>query len=178
MSRNRYIGDYRIVESMDGRGRVRTEYEYIGLPWRFAEDREAVRRGRGILAGCAAGGWVAFAAALAPASTAARTLYAVLPLALAALPLGLLTGLVWRLFRVAEPFEHRHADQIENRGPAYTFFIALLGSVAAAGAIVALVRGGAFTPGDGAFIGGGAALAGLGLTGHRQWRRLRCLEVK
>ena len=42
MSRNRYIGDYRIVESMDGRGRVRTEYEYIGLPWRFAEDREAV----------------------------------------------------------------------------------------------------------------------------------------
>ena len=43
MSRNRYVGDYRIVESIDGRGRVKSDYEYIGAPYVYAGDAASVK---------------------------------------------------------------------------------------------------------------------------------------
>ncbi len=33
VSRNRYVGDYRLVESIDERGRIRTDFEYIGATY-------------------------------------------------------------------------------------------------------------------------------------------------
>ena len=44
MSRNRYVGDYRLVESIDGRGRIRTDYEYIGANYAYAGGAKDVRR--------------------------------------------------------------------------------------------------------------------------------------
>jgi len=178
MSRNRYVGDYRIVESIDARGRVRSDYEYIGAPWVYAADAQAVRSARTRAAACCAAGWLAWAVALLPVSTAMRMLVIALSFAFAALPLALATGVVVSLFREKPPFEHRHADRLENRAPACTFFIALLGSIALAGEAVNALRGAELLPGDGVFAACAAMLVACAVVCHRQWKRLKCIKAE
>ena len=177
VSVNRYIADYRIVETVDERGRIRSGYEYIGAPYDYAEGADAVKRARGRVAGCCAAGWTAYAAALAPVSKAARALYTALPFAFIALPLFMISALCADLFRQKPPFEHRFADRLENRGPACSFFTALLGAVALAGEAVNALRGG-LLPGDAAFAAGAAALVACGVACHRQWRDLKCEKTR
>jgi len=176
VSRNRYVSDYRIVESIDGRGRIRTDFEYIGAPWVYREDAATVRAGRQRVIACCLAGWIAWAAALAPRSAATRTLYTSLPFIFAAVPLALNSALGWRLMREKEPFEHRHADQLENRGPACSFFIALLSGIALAGSAFNALRGAELLPGDAVFAACAAIQLGCGLVCHRQWKRLKCRE--
>lgn len=178
MSRNRYVGDYRIVESIDGRGRVKTDYEYIGAPYVYAGDAASVKAARTWVAlGCAVG-WAAWVAALIPVSAAMRALYIALPFAFAAIPLALWAGTAISLFRTREPFEHRHADRLENRAPACTFFVALLGVVALIGEAVSVLRGAELLPGDGIFAACAAVLVACAVVCHRQWKRLRCREAE
>ncbi len=99
MSRNRYVGDYRIVESIDARGRVKSDYEYIGAPYVYAGDATAVKAARSRVALCCAVGWAAWLSALIPISSAMRALYVALPFAFAAIPLALTAGTAVSLFR-------------------------------------------------------------------------------
>lgn len=177
MSRNRYVGDYRIVESIDGRGRVKTGYEYTGAPYVYAGDAPSVRAARNRAAACCAAGWLSWVAALLPVSAAMRALYVALPFAFAALPLGLATGIAISLYRERAPFEHRHADRLENRAPACTFFAALLGGIALAGEGINALRGAALVTGDAVFSAGAALLTACAIACHRQWRRLKCKKA-
>lgn len=177
MSRNRYVGDYRLLESIDGRGRIKTDYEYIGADYGFAEGSQAARRALLRALACCGLGWLAFVGALIPVSTAMRTIYVSLPFAFAALPLGLMTATVVRTLRAREPLEHRHADQLENRCPACSFFAMLLSGVALAGELVNLLRGAAFMAGDIVFCACAAALLGCGVAAHKLWKHLRCTKM-
>lgn len=178
MSRNRYVGDYRIVESIDGRGRVKSGYAYVGAPWAYAETAEVVRAARRNVTVCALVGWGAYVAALLPVSAATRTLFVSMPFILAAIPLAMIAALAWDLFRLKAPFEHRHADRLENRGPACSFFAILLSAIALAGEGINALRGVELLPGDAIFCGGAAALFACALVCHRQWKRLKCREIK
>ena len=178
MSRNRYVGDYRLVESIDERGRIRTDFEYIGATYVHAGGATAARGLlRRALTACGVG-WAAFVGALIPVSRAARTLYVSLPFAFAALPLGLMTAVVFRVLRAGEKLEHRHADQLENRCPACSFFTILLCVVALAGEGVNLLRGVQMLPGDIAFAAGAALLIACGVHNHRLWKRLKCVASR
>ena len=177
MSRNRYVGDYRIVESVDGRGRVRSDCEYIGAPYAYAGDAQAVKAARTRVALCCLIGWAAWAAALFPVSAAMRSLYVALPFAFAAIPLALWAGTAVGLFRTREPFEHRHADRLENRAPACTFFVALLGVLALIGEAANALRGTQMLAGDAVFTACGAAVVACAIAGHRQWKRLKCKKT-
>lgn len=177
VSVNRYIADYRIVESIDERGRIRSGYEYIGAAYDYAGNPETVRRARRGVAWCCVVGWTAYAIALLPVSVATHTLYTALPFAFIALPLFMISGLCAALFRQKPPFEHRYADRLENRGPACSFFMALLGAIALVGEAVNAVRGG-LLPGDAAFAAGAAALLICGIVCHRRWRDLKCREKR
>lgn len=178
MSRNRYVGDYRLVETIDARGRIRTDYEYIGAAYAYAEGygraTDALKRA---LAACCAGG-LAFVGALAPASAASKTLWVVLPFAFAALPLGLMTASAARALRAGEKLEHRHADQLENRCPACSFFAMLLAAVALVGEGANLLRGAAMRSGDIAFALGAALLFACGLYTKGLWKRLKCRKME
>lgn len=178
MSRNRYVGDYRIVESIDGRGRVRSDYEYIGAPYVYAEDAQTVNAARRRVATCCAAGWLAWVVALLPLSAAMRALVVALSYAFAALPLALATGIAVSLFREKPPFEHRHADRLENRAPACTFFVASLGSVALVGEGVNALRGSEMLPGDGVFAICAATLIACAVVCHRQWKYLKCRKAE
>ena len=174
MSRNRYVGDYRIVESMDARGRIRSDSEYIGTPYVYEGDDASVRAARRRMTACCAGGWAGFVAALLPASRAMHTWYISLPFAFAALPLALITGVTAQLYRAKPPFERRHADLLENRAPARTFFAMLLSGIAFIGEAAGALRGAALMRGDAVFSLGCAALFACGLACHGQWKRLKC----
>ena len=178
MSRNRYVGDYRIVESIDGRGRVRSDCEYIGAPWVYAANGRTVKAAMRRVAACCAFGWLAWAIALLPLSAAMRALAVALSFAFAALPLGLATGIAVSLFREKPPFEHRHADRLENRAPACTFFVASLASVALAGEGVNALRGSEMLPGDAVFAVCAAALIACAVVCHRQWKYLKCRKTE
>lgn len=178
MSRNRYVGDYRIVESIDGRGRVKSDYEYIGAPYVYAGDAATVKAARRRVALCCAVGWAAWLAALIPVSAAMRALYVALPFAFAAIPLALTTGTAVSLFREKAPFERRHADRLENQAPACTFFLALLGVIALIGEGVNALRGADMLPGDAVFSVCAAVVVACGVLCHRQWKRLKCKEAE
>ena len=174
MSRNRYVGDYRIVERLDGKGRVRSESEYIGKRYGYEADGVTVRRARAIATACCALGWAAYLMALLPQSTATRTVYTSLPFIFQAIPLALTTGTAFSLWTAKPPFEHRHADRLQNRAPAGTFFMMALAVTALIGEAVNLMRGLALTGGDGLFCLGAAVIFVCGFMGHRQWKRLKC----
>ena len=174
MSRNRYVGDYRLVESIDGRGRVffndtaTTEiYTYTGGA------KDARRLLKRALAACAAG-WLAYAGALIPVSAAMRTLWVALPFAFEALPLGLTVAALVRALRAGDRLEHRHADQLANRCPACSFLTVLLAGIALAGEGVNLLRGVGMLPGDIAFGVCAALLLAVGLHNHRLWKQVKC----
>ena len=174
MSRNRYVGDYRIVERLDERGRVRSESEYIGDHYRYAEDAATVRSARLTVTVCCALGWAAYLLALMPKSLATRTMYTSLPFIFAAIPLGLTTGTAASLYTEKVPFRHKHADRLENRAPAGTFFMMALAAIAMIGEAVNLMRGLALAGGDGLFCLGAVILFVCGFMSHRQWKRLKC----
>ena len=46
MSRNRYVGDYHLADSLDERGKIRTDVEYVGDRYSFTEGPETVRRAK------------------------------------------------------------------------------------------------------------------------------------
>jgi hypothetical protein len=107
-----------------------------------------------------------------------RALYVARPFAFAAMPLALTAGTAVSLFREKEPFEHRHADRLENRAPACTFFLALLGVIALIGEAVNALRGAELLPGDGVFAVCAAVLVGCAIVCHRQWKHLKCRRAE
>ena len=152
MARGKYIKDYRIVESLNAHGGIRTETEYIGAPYYFTRGAEEAGKTRRIALLLCLAGWAAFIGALIPSSAAMRTLYVSLPFAFAALPLFMLSDLLVTNLRVKEPMEHRTADKFENRFPALAMAAFVLPAAALVGLVIRFfVDRSTMLPGDGIF---------------------------
>ena len=163
MARNKYIKNYRLLESIDERGRFRVDYEYAGDYYRFAAGADAARRGIGRTLALCLLGWASFLGALLPQSTAMRTIYVSLPFAFSALPLGMLTALTLSARKAAEPLEHPTADQLTNAYPPRALFAALLPAAALLGEGIRFLLGpGDMRPGDALFALGALGLAVCG----------------
>jgi hypothetical protein len=111
MARNRFGKDYRLIETFDQKGRVRTTYEYIGDSYVFCSEAETVGRVKRHAPVRCLCGWLFWIAALSLPSGAGRKLYAVLPLAFSAafrLPRHARSGRFGSL-RVALPEAISHA---------------------------------------------------------------------
>ena len=131
MSRNRYVGDYHLADSLDERGKIRTDVEYVGDRYSFTERPETVRRAkRKALILCAAG-WLMYIGAMILPSAAMRALWTAVSFAFTGVPLALLTGTAAEIFPRKERFEHRYADRIENRWPAASAFTVILAGIKA-----------------------------------------------
>lgn len=162
MARNQYYKDYRVVERVDERGRLRRESEYTGDPYRCAAEGAALRKEkRRALAVCGLG-FVLFVVALLPFSAAAQRAYVILPFVFSALPLGILAEMLFSL-PADRPLDRRMADRLANRYPAGALFLILLPGFALAGEGAAALGAGGFTAGDGVFAACAAGLVGCGL---------------
>lgn len=177
MSRNRYIGDYHLADSLDERGRIHTEVEYVGAYYSFTGSPEEVARAKRRALLFNALGWAAYIAAMIPQSAAMRTVYTALFFALIAVPLALLTGTLAEVLPRKEKFQHRIADRLENRWPAASAFTVILSAAALAGEGVSLLRGLPLREGDAVFAGCAAAVLAAGMLMHRTRRFLGCEKI-
>ena len=168
MAIDRYSKDYRLIDSVDERGRIRTETKYIGEGYVFQKGLDCARGAGKRLAVLCVISWLAFLAALYFPSIASRSFYAVLPCAFLALPLWFLSAVAVTSFRVKEPFIHRDADRFTLRLPAAAVFAAVLSAAAVLGAALALgLRAQAPLGGDWVFLGGNLICFVCALLCHR-----------
>jgi len=126
MAGNKYIGDYRLNETFDEKGRVHVESEYIGTYYCFSGSHDEVRcylrRGAVLIVGM----WAAYICSLLPDTQAMRRLWIALPYAFGALFLGLLTHTFVQIARAGETFERRIADRIQNTWPEHCVAVVIL----------------------------------------------------
>ena len=177
MARNRYVRYYRLVETVDERGRFHTHTEYIGNDYEFAASLpEARRAARGGLL-TAAVGWLFYIVALLLPSVGSRTLFVSFPFVLTAVPLGLSCGILWEAFRKEPPLNARMHDRLENRYPVRALPVMLLPLVSLIGEAVLLLRGTALLTGDGVLALCSAVLAACGMLLFRKRNVLRCRMV-
>ena len=155
MAVDKYSRDYRLIDSVDARGRIHTETEYVGENYGFREGERAARTAAKRMAFFCALAWLCWLAALFPPSTAMKTLYAALPCAFTALPLWLFSSAVVTALRVRVPFVHRDADRLNFRLPAAGMFSALFPAFALLGELLSLFFARpAVLPGDWVFLTG------------------------
>ena len=178
MARKRYIKDYRLVETMDARGRIQTSYEYIGPDYGYVLGPEAVGKEKRRILCLLLLGWLAYVGALLPDARAMHGVYVALPFVFTALPLGLLTDLVFTALPKTEPLNHQQADRLANRYPPACLWIAVLPGIALAGMLVRLLVTKDAAWGDGVFAACGLLeiVCGGALFSRRD--RLSCRELK
>ena len=175
MAGKKYTRDYRLNDSLDERGRIRTETEYIGVYFRYAAGADAARGACGRMLCLTGGAAACFVLSLLPRSTASLTLYVMLPYLFTALPIGLLLAALLRLRGRGERLDHRAADQANDRVPGCCLWLMLLPGVSLLGEGIALTFGrAAFLPGDGLFL---AFALGTGLLGMLCFREKDALRA-
>ena len=177
VSRNRYVGDYHLADSLDERGRIRTEVEYVGGLYSYIQKPESVNNAKKKILCLCAVGWLAYLAALIPVSTAGRTVYSAVPFVFIAAPLGLLSATALEILPQKERFIHRYADRIDNRLPASAVFITALACASLTGQAVNLIRGLVLQTGDILFSGSAALLCLTGIISFRTGKTLKCRKV-
>ena len=169
MAINKYVRDYRLVETVDERGRLRTVHEYVGAAYVYTDAAAfaAAKRTAGVL--CALG-WLCFLGAMLPDSMAMRRLYIALPFIFSALPLALLTETVLSAPAPGGTLERRHADRLRNRYPASAAFTVILPAVCLIGEAVSVLPGAEPRWGDAVFSLCAAVLAACGVILYKKRR--------
>ena len=163
MARKKYMGDYRLTERVDTRGRIHKDLEYTGPVYYYALEENALnRQRRAVLMICAVAA-AAFIGALIPHSAASGTFYITLPFVFAALPLGILTELILSAPKGGQTLERRQADRFENRYPAASVFITALCAVSLAGEGIYALAGGELSGGDAVFSACAALMGACGV---------------
>ena len=161
MISRKYSGDYRLVDNVTERGGIRTEAEYVGGDYFFCSGRETAARLGARLTALSLALCACYVAALLPRSGASRVMYAVLPFAFSALPLGFLTGSSLALLRAREPLRRETADKISHRLPACALWALILSAAGRLGEGAAALSGdGRMLWGDIVFSVCAAAIAG------------------
>lgn len=159
MVSRKYIKDYKLEDSLDARGRIRSKAVYIGGDYGFERPDQASTKAKWTVLGLNLGAWLLFIGALLPNSLAARTMYCVLPLAAAALPLALGTMGAYALMTTREPMRREQADKISQRLPIASLLTLIFSGAALLGFCAMLIfSAGKALPGDAVFA---ALTAGL-----------------
>ena len=176
MARKKYIKDYRLIETVDERGHIRSDYEYIGADYRYVLGAEAAGRERKLLLTLCGAGIAAFLAALLPDAAGSHTVYVMLPFLFTAVPLGIVLDTVLTAMARTEPLLHQQADMLENRYPPAALWTAILPAASLAGQLVRLLLGGTVRWGDGVLALCAAALTAVGAVLFSRRGRILCRE--
>ncbi len=155
MAGKKYTRDYQLTDTLDERGRIRTETSYVGAFFRFASGADTAKKAikRMLVFSCL--GSFCFLVSLLPRSTASLVLYVMLPYLFTALPLALQITVLIRLRSFGERLDHRAADQANHLVPGCCLWLLILPAVSLLGEAVALTIGrSVFLAGDAIFLAG------------------------
>ena len=165
----RYVGDYRLENVSDARGKIRTVPVYRGKRFRFAD--EAPLKRKILIAALIAS--AAEIPLLAVNSKLMRTWFFSAPVVLGLIPLILLWTVVVRIFAVKREFRREDRDLFENRFPVSTLLFGILNAAAAVSGILASLR----TPKELLLCACPAVCAVCGLWLFGQRKSLKCAEL-
>lgn len=168
----KYARDYRLSDTVDERGRIRTETEYVGGAYGYA-DRDAPKTLKKLTL-LSAIAWGLTLLPLFPPSTAGLSIWVMLPWIFLLIPLWRLSSGLWSLRGAGETLQHRHADLANERPEACGAGFAILAGLSLIGEIVALLLPGAKVhPGDLLFLICAGALVACGILCRRLGKGLR-----
>lgn len=159
MAKHKYVKDYKLVHSVDDRGRMHTSAEYAGELFTFRAPLEQVRQ-QGIRAAVAcAVGWACWLGSLFLNTGAMRCFYISLPYAFTALPLWKLSSSIVTALTVKPPMYRRQSHQVSMFYPPAALWCAALPAVSLVGlAVTAALGKGNLVMQDGIFALCGAIL--------------------
>lgn len=138
MVTRKYVGDYRLEDVTDEKGRHRTVAVYEGEYYAFTDPQTDGRMaGIGSLVCLAV--WIL---GLFTDPLVFRTVYVMVPYAFCCIPLYFLCSGGMTAWIGHRPFLHAQADRINSRIPAGTLVLLLLGGIALIGTLIRALTGG------------------------------------
>ena len=168
----KYSADYRLIDSVDEKGRIRTDVEYVGARYVLSGGEGSGILKRMLRLAVAAAGF--YLPPLLLRSGAMLTVYVTLPYVFTLLPLCLLLTALWTLCRAEPPYDRRKADLVNERLPGASLWLFLLPAISLLGEAAGLLLGRiAFGWGDAIFLLCAAPAALCGLACFRLRRSLR-----
>lgn len=139
MSSKKYVKDYRSISTVDSKGRLRTECEYIGGDFYFCTDAGTVRRKTKLLAALCVAGWIFWLLPLLFNNGAMRLPFISFPYIFTALTLWLMSMSAYTALTVHEPMKHRPSVRLTKWLPGTSLATAILSGVALLGTAAAYV---------------------------------------
>lgn len=139
MARRKYVKDYKLNQTVDERGRLRSDPEYVGSYFVFKESLDKVReQAKKCLIACGIG-WTAFAASLFLNTGSMRLFHISLPYAFTAIPLWLLTDVTIKALKAKGKMQHRESDEMNQKYPGASMWTAVLTVFALLGMLIAVI---------------------------------------
>lgn len=139
MAKRKYVKDYKLNQTVDEKGRLKSEPQYVGGYFVFKESLETVKaQAKKSLTACGLA-WAAFGASLFLNTGGMRLFHVSLPYAFTAIPLWLLTEVSIKAFKAKGKLQHRESDEMNQRYPACSMWAAVLPLFALLGMLIALI---------------------------------------
>ena len=138
MGSRKYLSDYKFSETVNAKGRIKTSAVYSGKYFVFTDPASAARQAR-LMFPLSIAAWLVFAAALLPKTGSSRLMFVMLPFVFSALPLGFLTGDLFRALSVKGELIRSEADKFSTRVPASAVWLAVLPGAALVAVLAVLV---------------------------------------
>ena len=137
MVSRKYLKDYRVVETIDAKGRVRSDAVYTGGDFTLSPSVGA--GDKRIILCLSILSAVAFLGALIPVTHASRIIYVTLPFVFSALSMYMMIGAAVMLLRVEDVTTREKAEKTANRLPPSALVTAILSFASFAAGIGAVV---------------------------------------
>ena len=145
MVSKKYVGDYRLENVLDEKGRLRTVPVYRGPLFRFKADEERLKRGKRRSALLLAAATAALLLTLLLRSDILSGLWVAMPLALSLLPAVLLWMGAYERFTAGAKLPRDKCDRIHHRFAAWSIVLAALSALSLMGQVAAYLGGADWT---------------------------------
>jgi len=129
MRRKDLIKDYELLDTVNEKGKLRSQVVYVGTYYSFEQDKKTVKNAAKRNLILAAVAWILYIVPLLFVSNAMKTVYVSVPFAFLALPLWNMVKVLLRIIGQQDLLENKDQRAITNTFPSSTFFIIVLSGI-------------------------------------------------
>ncbi len=140
MVSKKYVGDYRLENVLDRRGKLKTVPVYRGPLFRFKQEESVVKRAKVRCIVFTAAATISLFATLIIRAELLQIIYVVMPLILCILPVSLLWMGNYNLLTVGKTVRRDQNDRIHNRFAGWSIVLLILSAMSLIGQITAYLK--------------------------------------
>ena len=175
MVSRKYLKDYRVEETIDAKGRVKSEAVYIGVDYILSPPVSV--GDRRLIALLTLLCWLAFFGALLLVTRTTRAMYVILPFTATALSMYLMSEAIVFLWRAGDVMTREKAEKISNRLPPCSIITAILALASFAGGIAStVISGGDAVSGDYIYIAISLAMSLASAVSFSKCRKVKAVR--